>query len=668
MLHLIASFNFPLQTPTYYSLFRSYEKIMSRLPEQHRDIPLRTRNNFLEFGRELVIDKCIGETLPLFLPFNDESELSDEVTRNAFSKVYTALRKLDEPIVVLCGVIFNREQFRIWNVDADAETNTHEKDNPLFLVLEGKSDFTILGPNYLVLIEVSEMKSDANVQMFKKDISIKMKYQKKSIELIEKIFSGPDKSVSLKLFKTFSFICFPLIEKEIDFLNLSKAGPKEKNSSCITRLELEEIQLWWDTKVKNQISARNDSIGDDSLVTIVLPVLLVMCSVRDETIKGLPEPIEDHLSEEIQSSENTHMSSEHNHETHIVRQKFGKKAENHFSDGLKSKSVKPTHSKQCHFRLQGSEHTKSEIGTFRRTRSERNHFSSTEFGPRTLSACSDFSSIPYKSGFIRRTWSEDSKFSSMRSETGLFRRTRSEDSNFSSTRSETEFGPRTLSACSDFSSIPSISGFIRRTRSEYNSFSSRLSETELSRWTRSEDNCFLSILSGTEFHRRTSSAYSDFSSILFISGPHRRTRSEDSNSSSRRSEAEFIRRARSELSKFLSIRSGTGFPRRTRSEDSNVSSIRSEMGFIRRTQFEHSNFSSTRWETGSFGSIGSFDSTSLGISISDSYSSDGSNLKPLAGPQNLKPEYKHDKNGPLRSLIRGLGVYFKQMRIRWFWN
>ena len=287
MLYLFASYNFPLQTPTYESLFKSYEEIMSRLPEQHRDIPLRTRNNFLEFGRKLVIDSCIGETLPLFLSIYDESELPYDVTRNAFSKVYTALRKLDEPIVVLCGVIFNREQFRIWNVDTDAETKMYEKNKPLYCDLEGKSDFTILGPNYLVLIEVSEMKSGANVQRFKKDISIKMKYQKKSIELIENIFSGPDKYVSLKLFKTFSFICFPLIEKEIDFLNFSKAGPKQENTGCITRLELEEIQLWWDTKVKNQISARNHSIGDDSLVTLVLPVLLVLCSVRDETIKSL---------------------------------------------------------------------------------------------------------------------------------------------------------------------------------------------------------------------------------------------------------------------------------------------------------------------------------------------------------------------------------------------
>ena len=293
---------------------------MSKLVEKRSGTSLGTTNDFLEFGRELVIDNCIGETLPLFLSSYDESELSDEVTRNAFSKVYAALRKLDEPIVVLCGVKFNREQFRIWNDDTDAETNTHDKDNPLFSVLEGKSDFTILGPNYLVLIEVSEMKSDANVQMFKKDISIKMQYQKKSIELIEKILSRPEKSASLmKLFKTFSFICFPLIEKDTDFLDLSNACPKQETTGCITRLELEEIQLWWDTNVKNQISARNDSIGDDSLVTLVLPVLLVFCSVRDQTIESLPERIEEDKSEKVENRNKTQPSGDKkDHETNSV--------------------------------------------------------------------------------------------------------------------------------------------------------------------------------------------------------------------------------------------------------------------------------------------------------------------------------------------------------------
>ena len=73
---------------------------------EKRDTPLRTRNDVLEYGRELVIKFCIGESLSLFLPAKDKSDLSDNVQRNdkpkinrdhALSKVCTTLGKLNEP-------------------------------------------------------------------------------------------------------------------------------------------------------------------------------------------------------------------------------------------------------------------------------------------------------------------------------------------------------------------------------------------------------------------------------------------------------------------------------------------------------------------------------------------------------------------------------------------
>ena len=343
--------------------------------EKHRDIPLRTRNDFLQAGRKLVKKHCFGKKLPLFLPidgvpepFNDvkQNDMANTDREKALSKVYQALSKLDERIVVLCGVIFNQEQSRILGPGHDTNTDnaTVSKQS-----IEGKSDFIILGPNYVVLIDAISINCEANDELIETSISIKSRYQKKSFELIEKILSMPDKSVPMRMFKNLSFICFPLIEKERVVLNFTKACSKQENTVGIMKLDLEDIQMWWDTNVKNQLSARDDSVGDSSLLTLVLPVLLVLCSVGDETIKSLTEPIDDFVYEKVQSNINTHLSSDiQNHETSLVQKESEHEKENRLPRSLKFKNFGSTQPEECHSRSRRFEQKESESGFLRQKR------------------------------------------------------------------------------------------------------------------------------------------------------------------------------------------------------------------------------------------------------------------------------------------------------------
>ena len=294
---------------------------------------MRSRNDFLQAGRRLVKKYCFGKKLPLFLPIDGMPEPSNDVKQNAMartyrarSKVYQALSKLDERMIVLCGVIFSEQQSQILNLGHD--TNTDNATVSKYSI-EGKSDFIFLGPSYVVLIEASAMNCGANDQLIESNISFHASNQKKSIELIEKIISRPEKSVPLKPFHVHSFVSFPLIEKVEDFLYVENVCWKKENTGCISKFNLEKIDSWWDKNVKNQLAARNYSIDDDSLVNLVLPVLLVLCSVRDETIKRQPEP-------DMLLQEDTHQA------TRIIRRHLLLLASNNASKKIESsKNTQP---------------------------------------------------------------------------------------------------------------------------------------------------------------------------------------------------------------------------------------------------------------------------------------------------------------------------------------
>ena len=205
-------------------------------------------------------------------------------------KVYRALEKLNEPILVLHGLKYNRYQFTMWDAKPNCKKSERNKD-------EGEHDFVVIGPDYIVIIEVKNPSTSETSPFFpssakksKKDpigtsIEKSRAQFEKAIKLVQGIAEtfNPESQASIKLFQ---IVAFPNLNKAALSSVISSSGvstsngnSSEQNSLGATILttadHLEDFSSFWNDKIKCKSSSKIQVCGDIIKIQHVLLRLFV---------------------------------------------------------------------------------------------------------------------------------------------------------------------------------------------------------------------------------------------------------------------------------------------------------------------------------------------------------------------------------------------------------
>ena len=205
-------------------------------------------------------------------------------------KVYRALEKLNEPILVLHGLKYNRYQFTRWDAKPNCKKSERSKD-------EGEHDFVVIGPDYIVIIEVKNPSTSETSPIFpssaeksKKDpigtsIGKSRTQFEKAIKLVQGIAEtfNPESQASIKLFQ---IVAFPNLNQAALSSVISSSGvstsngnSSEQNSLGATILttadHLEDFSSFWNEKIKSKRSSKIQVCGDIIKIQHVLLRLFV---------------------------------------------------------------------------------------------------------------------------------------------------------------------------------------------------------------------------------------------------------------------------------------------------------------------------------------------------------------------------------------------------------
>ena len=180
-------------------------------------------------------------------------------------KVYRALEKLDEPIMVLHGLKYTHFQFRVWDskhipkICSSSQTTPSckksEKDK-----VEGEHDFIVIGPDYVVVIEVKNPSSNEITSAVAK-VDLQFENAAKLIGAIaEKTKTAAQSSMNL-----FQIVAFPnlgrndlpsVIEKSTknfsteNISDENALGENAENRLVINKDHLKNFSLFWNDEVK----------------------------------------------------------------------------------------------------------------------------------------------------------------------------------------------------------------------------------------------------------------------------------------------------------------------------------------------------------------------------------------------------------------------------------
>ena len=185
-------------------------------------------------------------------------------------KVYRALEKLDEPIIVLHGLTYTHFRFRIWDSKHNTETCSSakkmlcEKPNKT----EGEHDFVVMGPNYIVIIEVKNpIKQQRNINE-----SVKKAHEQfQKAETLVRAIAEKTNPAAQSSIKLFNIVAFPNFGQE-DLSSVIEKSVNE-NFSVIYEDHLKNFSSFWNGEIRTS-SSRETVCGDIDKIQCVLLRLL----------------------------------------------------------------------------------------------------------------------------------------------------------------------------------------------------------------------------------------------------------------------------------------------------------------------------------------------------------------------------------------------------------
>ena len=241
------------------------------------DLPFKSKEDFIINGEKLFHKYCSSDKhLPLFFPditdkltdyrlFRGNMYEKDETKSNKI--IYKALKTLQQPVMVFYGINFSHNQFHMWDPNYDPEKCAKVEATPNCSIehgskIVGEMDFLIVGPKYIVVIDVhSRTASDDSVES-------KISKQQTSIQLMDQIgktapLSG-NHSRNSDQYKVFQFCFFPPRDENnaLEILVKLTIDGQAKEVQSITDADCLDLNPWWE---RNLNSGKVNS-GDIDLI------------------------------------------------------------------------------------------------------------------------------------------------------------------------------------------------------------------------------------------------------------------------------------------------------------------------------------------------------------------------------------------------------------------
>ena len=222
----------------------------------------------------------------LFLDFHIQTDKEAETDQKkqgdyeAEVVMYRALEQLDASIIVLHGLKYTHKQFRMWDSNHDAKSCSKETNkspsckNKELNKTEGEHDFVVIGPDYIVKIEVKNPKifqpSAASNNMPKSPIRSSIDNAKVQLKKAEELICGIAEKTSGQSFQKIDIIqliAFP----NLDQTEISQGIDNfEVNLVLINKSDLQNFKIFWKNNIEGQKLSKTSIDGDIGKIQSVL--------------------------------------------------------------------------------------------------------------------------------------------------------------------------------------------------------------------------------------------------------------------------------------------------------------------------------------------------------------------------------------------------------------
>ena len=228
----------------------------------------------------------MGFEYMLFLDFHIQTDKEAETDQKKQSDyeaevvMYRALEQLDASIIVLHGLKYTHKQFRMWDSNHDAKSCSKETNkspsckNKELNKTEGEHDFVVIGPDYIVKIEVKNPKvfqpSAASNIMPKSPIRSSINNAKVQLKKAEELICGIAEKTSGQSFQKIELIqlvAFP----NLDQTEISQGTDNsEVNLVLVNKSDLQNFKTFWKNNIEGQKKSKTSIDGDIGKIQSVL--------------------------------------------------------------------------------------------------------------------------------------------------------------------------------------------------------------------------------------------------------------------------------------------------------------------------------------------------------------------------------------------------------------
>ncbi|XP_063710403.1 uncharacterized protein LOC134838961 [Symsagittifera roscoffensis] len=259
----------------------------------------RPTDKFLDDGLELFKLYCEGKSRPFMFPpapsqnridiyedFHIQTDKEAETDQKKQSDyeaevvMYRALEQLDASMIVLHGLKYTHKQFRMWDSNHDAKSCSKETNkspsckNKELNKTEGEHDFVVIGPDYIVKIEVKNPKvfqpSAASNIMPKSPIRSSINNAKVQLKKAEELICGIAEKTSGQSFQKIELIqlvAFP----NLDQTEISQGTDNsEVNLVLVNKSDLQNFKTFWKNNIEGQKKSKTSIDGDIGKIQSVL--------------------------------------------------------------------------------------------------------------------------------------------------------------------------------------------------------------------------------------------------------------------------------------------------------------------------------------------------------------------------------------------------------------
>ena len=168
-------------------------------------------------------------------------------------KVYRALEKLEESLLVLHGLKYTHQQYAEFDKDHDRRNCVNCGRKAKFNI-DGECDFVVIGEGYFVILEVKNIPLSENIA---REFDGSLKKSRRQAEKMKDFIQNITKKVSNGDYKCFPislFSVFPTIKRE----QVHQCLPEDTIRAVLFAEDIEALNNWWGLNVTNKMSPKKE--------------------------------------------------------------------------------------------------------------------------------------------------------------------------------------------------------------------------------------------------------------------------------------------------------------------------------------------------------------------------------------------------------------------------